>query len=235
MGSITPLSTVDKQTAGASEYVAAFSVLAHEAPESTVVAVLGALELAAKDKNGVTAVFVTRALHALTRLAEVSTKNSLSEAAAAACDSMVLLEALDKPEALAKMGNGDPLVEAHIRGVLAQRALLDAEGGICSAEQIGELLGQLTRQAVDKRRKNGKLIALNMGRHGYAYPVWQIHNGDVLPGLEQVIAELGECDSWTQVGFMLSPNSWLGGATPLAELRRGEVERVVATAGMFAA
>lgn len=55
----------------------------------------------------------------------------------------------------------------------------------------------------------------------------------MLPGLEQVLAELDGCDPWTQAGFMLNPNTWLGEATPLAELRSGELGQVLTTARMF--
>lgn len=211
-------------------HLAVFGELALVAPERTVQAALSALSIAAKD--GATATFVTRALNAVRRLAETSTKDSLLEAASAVSDTMVLVEALDNPATLAMLGNDDPLAEARFRGLRAQHRLVNVEGGVCSAKQLGALL-QLSRQAVDKRRKAGKLIALDLGRHGYGYPVWQIDHGSVLPGLDRVIAELGECDSWTQMAFMLSPNPWLGEETPLAELRRGEVDRVLATAEMF--
>lgn len=209
----------------------ALSDLAQKLPENVVLATIDLLRMALEDQAK--APFVTRALGAVTRLAAVSTKRSLLGAAGAASDTLVLLQALDNPEALARMEEGDPLIASRVRGALAQQWLLHEEGGVCSAPEFGQFLGQLSRQAIDNRRKRGKLLALDLGRHGYAYPLWQIHNGSVLPGLDQVIAVLHECDPWTQVGFMLSPNSWLGGETPLAELRRGEVDRVVATAEMF--
>jgi hypothetical protein len=183
-------------------------------------------------RDGAKAIFVTRLLNAVTNLAEASTKDSLLQATSAESDTMVLIEALDNPTVLTRLGEGDASTEARIRGLKAQHRLLNAEGGVCSGAQLGELL-LLSRQAVDKRRKAGKLIALDLGRHGYGYPIWQVYDGSVLPGLDRVIAELSECDQWTQVAFMLSPNSWLGGETPLAALRRGEVDHVVATAEMF--
>jgi hypothetical protein len=212
--------------------VAVLRDLAQRAPESVVLAAIDALEVAVDEQAK--GPFVARALHALAHIAEHATNRSLLGAAGAASDSLVLLQALNTPESLAELKDEDPLIEARIRGTLAQRKLLHEEGGVCSAEEFGKILGHLSRQAIDMRRKKRKLIALDLGRHGYRYPVWQIHNGAVLPGLEQVLAELREADPWTQVGFMLSPNSWLGGKTPLNELRRGEIDRVVATAGMFA-
>lgn len=225
-----PTSGARASSAEVQGHMAAFGELALEAPERTVLAALDALAIAAKDRA--TATFVTRALNAVRRLAESSTKDSLLEAASAVSDTMVLVEALDNPATLAMLGKEDPVAEARFHGLRAQHRLVNVEGGVRSAQQLGALL-HLSRQAVDKRRKAGKLIALDLGRHGYGYPVWQVDNGSVLPGLDRVIAELSECDSWTQVAFMLSPNPWLGEETPLAALRRGEVERVLATAEMF--
>lgn len=211
-------------------HLVAFNHLAAQAPAGTLAAVVRTLEIAVRD--GAKAAFVTRSLNAVRYLAEASTKNSLLEATSAEADTMVLLNALENPATLDNWSATAPGVEARIRGLREQHRLLNAEGGVCSARELGDLL-QLTRQAIDKRRKSGKLIALDLGRHGYRYPVWQIQNGAVLPGLDRVIAELSECDPWTQVGFMLSPNSWLGDETPLDVLRRGDVDRVVATAELF--
>lgn len=214
---------------GTDQHSAVFGALVRKVPDGTILATLNLLQVAATDQSK--APFVTRALRALTRVAEDSGKGSLLAAASAPSDVGVLLQALDQSNVL--LAADDPLRQARIRGIVAQHRLLREEGGVCSAAELGDLLGGLSRQAIDKRRKHGKLIALDLGRHGYRYPVWQIHRGTVLPGLEQVIAELDECDPWTQVAFMLGPSSWLGGEAPLAALRRGEVERVVATAEMF--
>jgi len=65
-----------------------------------------------------------------------------------------------------------------------------------------------------------------MGRRGYAYPSWQFGDDGVLPGLEEVLQDLGSHDSWTQVGFFLNGNVRLGDETPLAELKRGHAEAV---------
>jgi hypothetical protein len=219
-----------KPSAEVTGHLVAFNHLAMQAPAGALAAAVRTLEIAVRD--GAKAAFVTRSLNAVGYLAEASTRNTLLEAASAEADTMVLLNALDNPATLLKWGATAPGVEARIRGLREQHRLLSAEGGVCSARELGELL-QLTRQAIDKRRKSGKLIALDLGRHGFRYPVWQIQDGAVLPGLDRVIAELSECDPWTQVAFMLSPNSWLGDETPLAVLRRGEADRVVATAELF--
>ena len=48
----------------------------------------------------------------------------------------------------------------------------------------------------------------------------------MLPGLEDVLAELSLPDPWTQAAFFLSPNTYLGGQRPIDELRRGNLDEV---------
>ena len=68
-----------------------------------------------------------------------------------------------------------------------------------------------------------------MGRRGNAYPVWQIG----LPGLEEVLTELRDRDPWTQAAYMLAPNRWFDGETPLHALRVGKRNAVLAAARLY--
>ena len=151
--------------------------------------------------------------------------HSLADAAGATSDYAALQRALERPEAAVALGRKDPLLPARLRGLRAKRELLEAEGGALSVEQVAQLLG-ITRQAVDKRRRAGKLLALDTGRHGYAYPAWQLTSEGTLPGPEDVLADLGVESPWMRAGFFLGGNVRLGGETPLAELRRGHVDQV---------
>jgi hypothetical protein len=214
------------------ERIAILAELADKAPDAAVAAAIDALALVVEDQAK--APFVTRSLQAMIQLAEASTRRALLEAAGSTSDTAVLLHALTDSEVLSDLAPEDPLAAARARGALVQQRLLRAEGGVASAEEFGRSLGGLSRQAIDARRKRRKLIALDVGRHGYRYPVWQVQNGAVLPGLERVLAELGESDPWTQMAFFLNPNSWLDSDIPLAALRLGEIDRVVSAAELFA-
>lgn len=119
----------------------------------------------------------------------------------------------------------DPLLPARLAGMEARHQLLDLGGGVYTAEQMAVVLG-ISRQAVDNRRKRSKLLAVTLGRRGNFYPTWQIHEGRVLEGLAVVLAELHDRDPWTQLAFMLNPNTWLDDETPLEVLRRGLVDQV---------
>jgi hypothetical protein len=136
-----------------------------------------------------------------------------------------LFDLLEQHEALADLRRRDPLAPARLRGLRAKKQLLEAEGGTVSGRELAQVLG-ITRQAVDKRRLNGKLIGIDLGKRGYAYPIWQVG----LDGIDTVLAELGELDPWSQALFMLSANSWLDGETPLAALRAGKRDEVLTAA-----
>lgn len=168
--------------------------------------------------------FMARALEALARIASETDERALTEATGARTDFDVLLQALETPEALTHLD--DPLASAKIRGLQQRERLLNAEGGVIAVDDVASAL-RITRQAVDKRRRAGRLIAISAGRRGYAYPVWQLDSASgTLPGLEEVLAELGGHDQWMRMTFMLNPNARLDGATPLAVLRDHDVERV---------
>ncbi|BAC91129.1 hypothetical protein [Gloeobacter violaceus] len=140
-----------------------------------------------------------------------------------------LLEILGRPEVLQEAVQMDPPAAARLRGVALKRDLLVAGGGTLTSEQVAAHL-HLTRQAVDKRRRKGQLLAFSLGRRGYAYPTWQFHEGRVLAGLEQVLAALAEYSPWTQAMFLTTGDIRLGDKTPLECLRDGHIDAVVAAA-----
>jgi len=169
--------------------------------------------------------FFAHALDALVQIAESSDAKALVEV-----DSGygALLRALDRPEVLEVMQPREPLAGARLRGLQLQREILAAEGGTAPARELADALG-VTRQAIDKRRKRGALIGLNLGRRGFAYPVWQIG----LTGLEETLGELRHLDPWTQTAWMLAPNRWLDDERPLDALRRGDRDAVLQAARLY--
>jgi hypothetical protein len=172
-----------------------------------------------------------RAISAVLQFAELS-EDSVINATAAPTDLVVLVRALSSGELLDDLRSVEPLAPAFIRGIEGQRKLLEEHGGTLSAGQIGQMLG-ITRQAVDKRRRSRTLLALNMGRHGYRYPVWQLTRSGPLPGLEDVLQALEPHDGWMQIAFFVSKNPRLGDETPVDMLRAGKVERVVNAARAY--
>lgn len=197
---------------------------ASKAEPIVVAAATRALQIASSPEPS-RATFITRGLQALVQLSTQINDASLEELTSTDSDYETLLRALEQPEALDLIRKRDPLAPARLRGLQISRKLLDAEGGAVQARDVAAFLG-ISRQAVAKRRQAGTLIGVDLGRRGYAYPAWQFTQQGLLPGLRGVLAELRGRDPWTQLAFMLTPNSRLHDETPLAQLHRGNIDAV---------
>jgi hypothetical protein len=121
------------------------------------------------------------------------------------------------------------LAEARLRGLEARKRLLEAEGGTLRGQQVASLLN-ISRQAAYKRYRAGRLLAVDCGRYGFVFPVWQFIPGGVLPGLEEVLAALAGLEAWMKLAFFLEENAATGGKTPLKALRRGKLKEVLRAA-----
>lgn len=177
-------------------------------------------------------IFLTRLANAVAWLAETLDEPEMGDVAAQRSDYGALLRALEAPEIVQALIADDPLAQARLSGLESKRFLLHAEGGAIAADEAARRLG-LTRQGVDRRRRAGRLLGLTLGRRGYAYPLWQFAEMGTLPGLERVLAALGDLGPWSRVSWFISPNTRLDGASPLTRLRAGEVEAVVTAARAY--
>src|SRR5690606_32488792 len=144
--------------------------LADDLSENTIMATARLWRAASEHRDK--GASVARILHAVAWLAEESGARAMSDAAGAASDFGVLLDLLEQPEVLDAVRRQDPLAPARIRGFGMKQSMLTAEGGTVSSSEVAAMLG-VSRQTVDNRRKAAKLLAVDLERHGYAYPVWQ--------------------------------------------------------------
>jgi hypothetical protein len=131
-----------------------------------------------------------------------------------------------------EQNDDDPLAAARARGIVIRDELLAREGGLLTVDQVAQQL-RLSRQAVEKRRKAGRLLAVAIGRRGYAYPAWQFTAAGVLPGLPETLQALPVESPVMRVAFFLNPNTYLDGSTPLAELKAGNFEGVLRAARAY--
>jgi hypothetical protein len=141
-----------------------------------------------------------------------------------------MISVLDKGIELLTPEIEDTLAIPRIKGLRIKHDLLRQEGGVISSRQVAEILG-ISRQAVDKRRLQGKLLAVSLGRRGYFYPLWQFGDKGVLEGFEEVMEILRDEDPWTIMIFFLSKNSMLKNKKPLDKLRQRHLNEVLRAAG----
>jgi hypothetical protein len=125
-----------------------------------------------------------------------------------------------------------PLAKARLRGAVAMRVLLGGDGGAWTVEEVTTRLG-ISRQAVDKRQKAGRLLGVELPKRGVLYPAWQFSETGTLAGVVDVLAALCDHDACAQARFFTTENDRLAGKRPLDLLRQGKLERVLEAANVF--
>lgn len=168
--------------------------------------------------------FRRRALGAIERMAREASPEVLAEALAAPSDTGAVARALAEQAAADALRRLEPLAGAIARGADVRAGLAEAAGGMLSADEAGKALG-ISRQAVDKRRTAGKLLAVRV-RGDWHYPAAQFRDGGVLPGIEDVVAGMADASAWSVLDFLLAPDDALDGRPPLAALRAGDLAPV---------
>ena len=181
------------------------------------------------DPNSAQAAFLRRAMETLERITAAASPKALTEALAAPTGAGALAQLLSRSELIgAAVAELDPLVPALARNVEHRRELLKRAGGVLSADEAGEIVG-VTRQAIDKRRRNGAILAVREGSD-WKYPTCQFQDGEVLPGIADIVRGFDTQGAWVALDFLLAADSALGGRSPLEALRHGDrsaVERLV--------
>ena len=176
-----------------------------------------------------------RSINGVLRLSALS-EESVVNATSAPTDLGALVRALASQEALHELledlKQAEPLAPAFLRGIEAKRRVLEENGGVLTSEQVAEKIG-ISRQAVEKRRQAGKLVAVSTGRHGNLYPVWQFERSRVLAGLSEALAQLSGHDEWSQVIFFISKNPRLKDRTPIEMLKAGKLKEVLDAASVY--
>lgn len=118
-------------------------------------------------------------------------------------------------------------IDVLMRSFARRRELL---AGALTASQVAKLLGT-SRQTPHDRLAAGTLLAV-MDQGAWRFPAWQFdpegENG-VVPGLPAVIRAL-DVSPLAKISWLTRPNPMLDGETPLACLKAGQIDRVIALA-----
>ena len=201
---------------------------------TTEVSVARALRTASKaaigkPDNAIRDAFVRRTVHAIERLAVQADEATLVEAMAAPTDFGTLARVLIDYGAIGSaVADIDPEAVDLAREIERRTDVVRQAGGTLSAEQVGKLLN-ITRQAVDKRRRNKTLLALRQGGD-WLYPRAQFHEHEAIPGLADVVRGLAESGPWVSLEFLITADDVLGGLSPRAALvKGGQLRERVAT------
>lgn len=151
----------------------------------------------------------------------------------------VLADALRRPSArgaithvLSEVGPSPEELEiarlrerAMERGLALRERLREEAGGFLDTAQVVERLG-VRRQSVDKRRKEGGLLALETPQ-GYMFPACQFTVDGVVPGLKDALGAMQGGSFWEVLAALVTPAPSLEGRTVLQALEQaqGDEER----------
>lgn len=124
-----------------------------------------------------------------------------------------------------------PRARALLRGREIAEKDLTESGGSYSLEEARRLLNGVSRQAVEKRVREGRLLAVVGHNNRRFYPVAQFNDdGSVIDGLRAVQDALATRNAYAVLNFLVNPNPRLDNRKPISLLKQGEVEQVVEVA-----
>lgn len=156
------------------------------------------------DRDPLHRIALNRALYALTDLIHQMDEASLERATSKPNHFEFLFEVLQSSLTVSE-AKENAVYQALLRGVRAKQQLLEMNGGCVGPGELGEVLG-ITRQAVDKQRRKGKLVAVQTSARGWLYPLWQVRDGRKIRGLEEVLDVLHGQEPWMVFQFFLVPS-----------------------------
>jgi hypothetical protein len=180
------------------------------------------------------AAFLERAIETVDRIAQTVDDRGLREALDADTDAAVLsaLGLTQNGTPHTYMAATDPLAAAKARGEQAKRDILASQGDLIDASEVAARLG-CDLAEVEARRRRGLLIALPDVHGKRGFPSWQFAGDSLLPGLEEVLGNIGVRSPWSQAAFFFSGDIRLDWQTPLEMLLRGEIEAVRRAAAAY--
>ena len=135
------------------------------------------------------------------------------------------------PDDMAGAFAPDARARAILRGQRMMREDLKNAGGAFDLGEVSEVLGSISRQAVDKKVRDGTLLAVPGPGNRRRYPTAQFDDsGQLVKGLREVRAALPTSNPWMILNFLVNPDAMLGDRPPIALLREGRIEAVVEAA-----
>jgi hypothetical protein len=125
----------------------------------------------------------------------------------------------------------DARARAILRGLDYAHADLKESGGAYDLAQVRKVMRGVSRQAIEKRVREGSLLAVPGPNNRRSYPTLQFNaDGSIVDGLRAVRDALRTQNTWTSQGFLINPQDALGGHRPIARLRAGALEPVLQAA-----
>jgi hypothetical protein len=124
-----------------------------------------------------------------------------------------------------------PRAKAVLRGVEIAQEDLRSSGGAYDIDEVRRLLHGVSRQRIDKRVREGSLLAVPGPSNKRHFPAVQFKDdGTVVEGLPDVLEALPTKNGFAILNFLIHADRRLDDRKPIDLLKAGEVDLVVEAA-----
>ena len=121
----------------------------------------------------------------------------------------------------------DPDIGGQVSALSLEEELIQRAGGLKDTKWVADYLAISPKSVAAKARRN-ELLALTRGDRNL-YPAFQFQDGQVIPGLRDLLQALPLTNGWSRLSFLLTPAPALDARHPL-EAFASDLETVLALA-----
>lgn len=112
---------------------------------------------------------------------------------------------------------------------------IKAAGGAFTLDEVCQLMGRVSRQVIERRVREGRMLAVPGPSNRRVYPAIQFRaDGQVLPGIKDLLQAVPTENPWAILNFLVNPDSHLDDRKPIDLLKAGQTELVVQAAANLA-
>jgi small subunit ribosomal protein S15 len=121
-----------------------------------------------------------------------------------------------------------------VRGLKIAKLDLESAGGGYREDELCELMGNITAAQLKDRVDRGEFFSVEASGIDEVYPkILFDTDGTPVAGLSKVLAALPTSNRWSALNFLIHSDGQLGMHSPIALLRQGRVDMVVAAAQRY--
>ena len=161
-----------------------------------------------------TAALVSRLTRALTRAAGVAGDEFVHRALERPSDMGVIIDLLRSTLPLLSAERElDPDLGTGVAALEAEDDLIRLAGGLRDAKWVAEYLAIDPKSVTAKARRN-ELLAIARGDRNL-YPAFQFRDGQVVPGIREILGVVSLTNGWSRLSFLLTPDPGIADRTPI--------------------
>jgi len=166
------------------------------------------------DPMTATGALVSRLTRALTRAAGVAGADLVHQALERPSDMGAIIDLLRSTLPLLSAERElDPELETGVAALQAEDDLIRRAGGLRETKWVADYLAISPKSVTAKARRNA-LLAIARGDRNL-YPAFQFMDGQIIPGVREILQALSLTNGWSRLSFLLTPDPGLDDRTPL--------------------